>query len=102
MKEYDIFIPLFYNDGSPIEPEKLWALQDRLVEEFKGLTFFPHPNEGFWRMGEVTYRDKIVIHRVFAVDTVAARQFLVGLKEDLKRDFRQEEILIIARDVEAL
>ncbi len=41
MKEYDIYIPLFYNDGSPVEPTKLRNLQRRLLDHFDGLTFFP-------------------------------------------------------------
>ena len=27
MKEYDIFVPLYYNDGNPIEPAKFQDLQ---------------------------------------------------------------------------
>jgi hypothetical protein len=41
VKEYDIFIPLFYNDGSPIESRKFQQLQSRLLSEFDGLTYFP-------------------------------------------------------------
>ena len=54
MKEYDVFIPLFYNDGNPIEPLKFQKLQQRLLDEFGGLTYFPQPNEGSWRFGDVT------------------------------------------------
>ena len=46
MKEYDLFIPLFYNDGTPIEPVKIQVLQARLLEFFNGVTFFPQPNQG--------------------------------------------------------
>jgi hypothetical protein len=31
VKEYDIFIPLNYNDGSPIEVEKIQDISRRLV-----------------------------------------------------------------------
>ena len=31
MKEYDIFVPLFYNDGSAIEPAKFQELQHWLL-----------------------------------------------------------------------
>lgn len=41
MQEYDLFIPLFYTDGTPIESTKLQDLQARLLDEFGGLTFFP-------------------------------------------------------------
>lgn len=102
MKEYDIFIPLYYNDGSLIEGRKLQRLQARLLEQFDGLTFFPQPNEGYWKLAGVTYRDEIVIYRVLTAKSRAARIFLSRLKSDLKRELRQEEILIIERDVETL
>jgi hypothetical protein len=25
MKEYDLYVPLTYNDGTPIEPKRSWA-----------------------------------------------------------------------------
>ncbi len=102
MKEYEIFLPLRYNDGTPINTAFIPALRVRLLEQFDGVTFFPQPNEGFWRMGNVTYRDEIVIFRVIAANQRTARRFLRRLKEELKRDLEQEEILIIERDVETL
>lgn len=102
MKEYDIFVPLHYNDGTPVEAVKFQRLQAELLERFEGLTFFPQPNAGFWRMGEVTYRDEIVIYRVLSRRTIAARRFLAQLKQRLKRELHQEEILIVERDVETL
>jgi hypothetical protein len=102
VKEYDIFVPLFYNDGAPVEPGKFQRLQAELLEQFDGLTFFPQPNEGFWQMGDVTYRDEIVIYRVLARRAAAARRFLAQLKQRLKREFKQEEILIVERDEETL
>jgi len=47
VKEYGIFIPLYYNDGTPIEPARFQDLQNRLLERFEGLTYFPQPNQGF-------------------------------------------------------
>ncbi len=32
MKEYDLFIPLYYNDGTPIEPAKFQDLQSQLLD----------------------------------------------------------------------
>jgi hypothetical protein len=102
VKEYDIFIPLYYNDGSPIEGRKLQRLQARLLEQFDGLTFFPQPNEGYWKLAGVTYHDEIVIYHVLTAKVRSARAFLSELKSDLKRELRQEEILIIERNVETL
>jgi hypothetical protein len=102
VKEYDLFIPLLYNDGSPIEVRKLQRLQARLLEHFGGLTFFPQPNEGYWKLSGVTYHDEIVIYRVLSDKVRSARKFLAELKGDLKRELRQEEILIVERDIETL
>lgn len=102
MKEYDIFLPLRYNDGSPVETDKFQQLQAKLLEEFAGLTYFPQVNQGFWKLGSITYRDEIVIYRVLAADSRKARKFLLKLKKRLKREFDQEEILIVERDVDAL
>jgi hypothetical protein len=102
VKEYDIFVPLRYNDGSPIEARKFQNLQARLLECFNGFTFFPQPNEGVWRMGDVTYRDEIVIYRVVSSKVRPTRRFMRQFKQELKRIFRQEEIFIIERDVEVL
>ena len=99
MKEYDIFIPLFYNDGTPIEPARFQNLQGRLLERFEGLTFFPQANQGFWKFGNMTYRDEIVIYRVLSVDPAGSRAFLANLKHSLKHEFQQEEILIVEREV---
>jgi hypothetical protein len=102
VKEYDLYIPLTYNDGSPIESRKLVRLRNRLLREFGGLTFFPQTNEGFWTVAGVTYRDQIVIYRVISGNMRAARRFLRELKEQLKRDLNQEEILIVEKDAELL
>ena len=101
MKEYDVFVPLYYNDGTPVEVQKFQHLQDILLARFGGLTFFPQVNEGLWRMADVTYRDEIVIYRVITFQE-ESRQFFRKLKERLKAEFDQEEILIVERDVEAL
>jgi hypothetical protein len=74
-------------------------LQRRLLEHFEGLTYFPQPNQGFWKFGNITYRDQIVIYRVISQDAATAREFLSNLKARLKRDLRQEEVLIIEREI---
>ena len=99
MKEYDIFLPLYYNDGTPVEARKFQDVQQASLDHFGGLTFFPQPNQGFWAIGNVTYRDEIVIYRVLTTKPRASRRFLADLKKDLRKKFRQEEILIIERDI---
>ena len=102
MKEYDIFLPLYYNDGTRIESAKFQDLQSRLLDRFEGLTYFPQANQGSWKFGEITYRDEIVIYRVISDNPGGSREFLANLKERLKKDFKQQEILIIERQVGVL
>jgi len=102
MREYELYVPLHYNDGRRIEWDKLTLLKRRLVEEFGGLTHFPQENEGMWKIGSLTFRDRIVILRVLASDSTKADQFFGRLKADIKRDWDQEDVLIVARDVSAL
>jgi hypothetical protein len=84
VKTYDLFVPLYYNDGRPVEPQTFQTLQQQPLDQFGGLTFFPQPNEGFWTVAGITYRDAIVIYRVPMSDAQGARQFLSTLKERLK------------------
>jgi hypothetical protein len=55
-------------------PENFSACKARLLEQFDGLTFFPQPNEEYWTLGGVTYRDQIVIYRVLSGKVRSARR----------------------------
>ena len=102
MREYEVYVPLHYTDGRAVEMDKLISLKRRLVNEFGGLTHFPQENEGLWKVGDFTFRDQIVIFRVLAADPVKSERFLQQLKEDLKRDWAQNDVLIVCREVTAL
>jgi len=95
-------VPLCYNDGTSVEPRKFQEIQNRLLERFGGVTFFPQPNTGLWQMAGITYRDEIVIYRVLASNAADARLFLSQFKQSLKHDLDQEEILIVERDVDTI
>jgi hypothetical protein len=102
VKEYEVYLPLRYNDGSLIENHKIDRVGELLLEQFGGVTYFPQPNRGLWQMGGVTFRDDIVLFRVLTGKTRTAKRFFKALKEELKHDFGQEEILIVAKDAEIL
>ncbi len=102
MREFEIYVPLHYNDGSPIETEKLDDLRVRLFEFFGGLTDTRQRNAGAWKVGNVDFHDDIVIYRVLAVKQHPARRFLMDLKQELERSLRQQEILIVERKIEVL
>src|SRR5689334_12715910 len=41
MKKYEIYLPLKYNDGTEVEPEKLKQIRERLVAVFGAITVSP-------------------------------------------------------------
>ena len=102
MKEYELYVPATYNDGSLVADEDLDEIAEALLEEFGGYTFFPQWNEGRWRMGDAVFHDKIVIYRVLAKDAKQARRFFRKLKERPKVSLEQEEILIVEKNADAL
>lgn len=102
MKEYDLYVPSHYNDGRIIERERIDLLKRRLTDQFGGLTHFPQENEGFWKVGRVTFRDKIMILRVLSAEAEKANAFFIELKQHLQKEWEQEDVLIVSREVEAL
>jgi len=99
MKEYDLYVPLYSNSGEPFPPARLGRLKKRLIKRFGGLTHFPQRNEGFWKLGAVTFRDEIVILRVLSAEDHRTRKFWIALKKDLQRRWQQADILIVVRDI---
>jgi hypothetical protein len=97
VKESDLYVPLTYNDGTLLEAKTIERIGQRLLEQFGGATFFPQSNQGLWRMGSVTFRDQIVIFRVLSANVRGARRFFRALKQELKTELEQEEILVVER-----
>lgn len=99
MKEYDVYLPLHYNDGRRVEATKVEKFKRLAVEHFGGLTHFPQENEGVWKFGGVTFRDRISILRVLSDDLEGARRFFEAFREQLGRELEQEAVLIVEKDV---
>lgn len=102
MIEYELYVPLHHNDGTAIDPQMVRDLRKRLVDEFGGLTHLRQEHDGFWKIGEHTFRDRIEILRVLANDEEGVRQYFFDLKEYLKRQWNQQHFLIVSRNVTAL
>jgi hypothetical protein len=102
VKEYELYVPLFLNDGTPVSDEFIERLGERLLDQFGGCTFFPQPNKGLWKMGDVVFRDDVVIFRVLTRQLRPARKFFRELKRDLLRELQQEAILIVEKDAQTL
>jgi hypothetical protein len=95
-KNYDIYLPINYNNGQPVEAEKFKITKDELISKFDGLSSIPGEGayiEGWWKSGNVIMKDRIVIYRV-QVEGEHDDSFWRTYKETLKQRFNQLEILI--------
>lgn len=97
----EILLPLRDNEGTPFGPQALAQVRDELTSRFGGLTAFTRaPAEGIWRdEGEVT-RDDIVVIEVMSQDLDEA--WWGAYRRELEARFRQEVIVIRARQVQLL
>lgn len=99
MLQYDIYLPLLYNDGREIELEKFELTRNELVQTFGGLTVLPGSGfaSGFWRIGSVVHKDQIRIFKVLTAQHDPL--FWDSYKNRLQARFEQKEILIIRSEV---
>jgi hypothetical protein len=101
-ERYEILLPLQYNDGTPVEPEKFQETRRELVRRFGALTMDAPPASGLWMSGGREYTDELIR---FVVDTEATPdtdEFFRDFKERLKERFRQIEIWITAYPIRML
>ena len=98
----EILLPLSDNEGKPF-PDGLHAqVRDELAEHFGGVTAFTRaPADGLWKAGEgEAERDQIVIFEVMS--DWLDRGWWSAYRTELERRFRQDEIVVRAREVELL
>ena len=97
-----ILLPLYDNDGNPIPQLQFRRVSQEMADSFGGLTAFTRaPAEGMWKDGgEKTSHDEIVVFEVMTdrLDRGWWRSF----REELEQRFRQEEIVVRAREAERL
>lgn len=100
--QYQLYLPLKYNDGRPIEEEKFNLTREELVNWFEGLTTTPpgYPLQGYWRSTRGVVKDDIMI---WTVQTkVDEDLFFDEYKEKLRQRFVQEVIYLVKIPAEVL
>ncbi|WP_104990326.1 hypothetical protein [Deinococcus sp. NW-56] len=96
-----LLLPLYGNDGQPFEKERYAAVSGTLTGRFGGLTAYTRaPAAGLWRDGRQTVRDDVVVYEVMVPDL--DRAWWQGYREELRRDFQQEALVVRAQAVEVL
>src|SRR5262249_23065855 len=98
---FEILLPLNYNDGTEIEPEKFDQTADELCERFGGVTQDTVRVPGTWKSGGTRYRD--ILYRI-RVDTTDrnARAFFQASKPLWKDRFQQLDIWITSHRIDVV
>lgn len=102
-KRIEIMLPLTYNNGQMIEPQKLYDLKDEIVKKFKGASMDDATINGTWIAPDgVAYYDKCKKLFVDIEDTPENGEWLKEYKEKLKVELKQIEVYITSYKIEIL
>jgi len=95
MRKFEIYLPLSYVDGKPIEEEKIRSVRDELVNEFGSFTT---PDRTAWRYDSVGCVKIMKVEIIIAGNRVPTK-FLKDFKKSLKESFQVTDILITTHRV---
>jgi len=101
-RRYEILLPTRYNDGTPVEPEKLFQTQEELVAAFGALTTSPELLRGVWMHGGQRFEDENLRLVLDVEATPENRAFFPEFKEQLKARFRQIDIWLVSYEIEVV
>ncbi len=98
-RRYEILLPTRYNDGAPVETEKVDATIEELATQCGGVTFCPEGMMGVWFFRGQRFEDTNVKLVVDVEDTEETAAFFARLKEILKERFQQIDIWIVSCEI---
>jgi hypothetical protein len=107
IRNIEIYLPLHYNDGRPIEETRFEALQEELLNRFGGVTSTQRqfPLQGLWQSGKEVFQDLVVVLSVMDFQSgteLESLRYLERLKVRLKKKFEQLDVLITVQQLLAL
>jgi uncharacterized membrane protein (UPF0136 family) len=100
MIRFEILLPLFYNDGRPVERENFVQTDDEPVQKFGASSTDSVVVRGHWLYQSTIYHDQLIRVRIDIEDTPENWQAVRDVKEALKTRFQQLDIWITAHRIE--
>ena len=97
----EFLIPLKYNDGTDVEPEKLFEVREKVVSLFGGVTIHTLSTEGIWIDPKTSqkYYDRCRRFEVLVIKSPTNLRILKDLKNQLKEILKQEEIYMVYTEI---
>lgn len=102
MLRFEILLPLYYNDGRKIEPDKFVQTDEELIAQFGATTTDTVVARGRWKYQSIMYEDRLIRIRVDTEEKEENRDFFRKFKESLKSRFEQEDIWITAQQIDVI
>lgn len=102
MIRFEILLPLFYNDGRPIEREKFLETDDELVRQFGATSTDTVVVRGRWAYQGTLYHDQLVRVRIDVEDSSDNWEHMRQIKNTLKTRFEQTDIWITAHRIDII
>jgi hypothetical protein len=102
MIRFEILLPLYYNDGTPIEREKFLTTDDELINLFGATSTDTVVVQGKWIYQGTLYHDQLIRIRIDAEDTPDNWSKMREVKNGLKRRFNQEELWVTAHKIDLI
>jgi hypothetical protein len=101
-KRYEMLLPLKYNDGRPMEDEKILDTREELVSRFDAISVSPGSVQGIWIHEGVRYEDDTRRITIDVDDLPENREFFVKFKALLCERFEQVEIYIVSHALDRI
>jgi hypothetical protein len=101
-RRYEMLLPLKYNDGRPIEHEKIYQTREELIARFDAISFLPGLVQGIWLHEGTRYEDDLLRVMIDVDDIPENYEFFVNFKVALCERFQQVEIYIASYPVDIL
>jgi hypothetical protein len=102
---FELLVPLFYNDGAPIESEHVDRVLSDLREQFGAYRYQPTaPYEGEWidvqpEQAPTIYRDRLLLLTVDTDREESVVQWFAHFKQNLAETLRQIEIYVAVTEI---
>jgi len=102
MVRFEILLPLYSNDGNPIEQEKFLDTNQELVTQFGATSTDAVIVSGRWMYQGIIYDDRLIRIHVDTNESPSHREFFRQYKQKLKIRFQQEDIWITVQQIDVL
>ena len=86
-------LPIFYNDGKPVEYQKLADAKNYFIENYEGLTI-DSQSEGYWRDDGMLFKDQMLEYSVFIPENKfrKVKNIIPKQIDKFRKQFKQIEI----------